>query len=120
VNLDHYKNLLLARERELNSRQARSADARQAPGDGAAGDVGDESVRNELTSQAFSEAEADSAQLDEVRLALGRIEDGTYGLCLVDEQPIPEPRLEAIPWARYCAKHQGELEERQNLRTPKS
>jgi RNA polymerase-binding transcription factor len=118
VNLDHYKDLLLARERELTARQRLTSAAEQEPGDGAAGDIGDESVRDEQKSKLFSEGEADTAVLDEVRLALGRIADGTYGLCLVDGQPIPEPRLEAVPWARYCAKHQAELEQRQNLRTP--
>ena len=52
--------------------------------------------------------------LTEVRAALKRIDDGTYGLCAVDGEPIPEKRLEAIPWAARCMKHEEELE-RQNL-----
>src|SRR5690242_18246027 len=52
--------------------------------------------------------------LTEVRAALKRIDDGTYGLCVVDGEPIPEKRLEAIPWAARCLKHEAELE-RQNL-----
>ena len=31
--------------------------------------------------------------------AIGRLRDGTYGYCLSCGQPIPEKRLEAIPWA---------------------
>ncbi len=31
--------------------------------------------------------------------ALNRLRDGTYGLCIDCGQPIPEKRLEAIPWA---------------------
>ncbi|MGZ3623327.1 MAG: TraR/DksA family transcriptional regulator [Ktedonobacteraceae bacterium] len=31
--------------------------------------------------------------------ALNRLRDGTYGYCLSCGQPIPEKRLEAIPWA---------------------
>jgi DnaK suppressor protein len=31
--------------------------------------------------------------------ALNRLHDGTYGLCIDCGQPIPEKRLEAIPWA---------------------
>jgi DnaK suppressor protein len=31
--------------------------------------------------------------------ALSRLYDGTYGLCIDCGQPIPEKRLEAIPWA---------------------
>jgi RNA polymerase-binding transcription factor len=118
MDLDHYKALLLAKERELIAQRARTTTAEQEPGDGAAGDVGDESVRDEQTDKLFAEDEADSNTLDEVRLALGRIADGSYGLCLEDDQPIEEKRLEAIPWARYCARHQAELEAQQGLRTP--
>ena len=50
------------------------------------------------------------ALIAEVNAALKRIENGTYGKCEVDGVEIPEKRLEAIPWAARCAKHQAELE----------
>jgi RNA polymerase-binding transcription factor DksA len=34
--------------------------------------------------------------------ALKRLDDGTYGTCEVDGEPIPEERLEALPAARLC------------------
>src|SRR5215467_7130584 len=40
--------------------------------------------------------------LNEVQQALKRIENGTYGICTNCGQPIPEKRLEAIPWASLC------------------
>lgn len=40
--------------------------------------------------------------LMEINDALGRIEDGTYGICQGRGEPIPKQRLKAIPWARYC------------------
>jgi DnaK suppressor protein len=48
--------------------------------------------------------------LAEVNAALLRIEKGTYGKCVVDGAEIPEKRLEAIPWAARCTRHQAELE----------
>ncbi|MBV9713340.1 MAG: TraR/DksA C4-type zinc finger protein [Ktedonobacteraceae bacterium] len=54
----------------------------------------------------------EQALLTEVNAALKRIEDGTYGLCVVCGQPIPEKRLEAIPWAARCVKDQEQLEQR--------
>lgn len=39
------------------------------------------------------------AAVDLIDAALGRIEAGTYGICIHSGQPIPEERLEAIPWA---------------------
>lgn len=56
----------------------------------------------------------DQALVAQIDAALKRIENGTYGRCEVDGAPIPEKRLEAIPWASRCAKHEEELE-RQNL-----
>jgi DnaK suppressor protein len=38
--------------------------------------------------------------------ALGKIDDGTYGLCEVCGNPIAEQRLQAIPWARLCIDDQ--------------
>jgi RNA polymerase-binding transcription factor len=37
--------------------------------------------------------------LDEIGRAEQRIEDGTYGKSVVSGEPIPDGRLEAIPWA---------------------
>jgi DnaK suppressor protein len=45
-----------------------------------------------------------------VREALRRIEDGTYGTCIVDGRPIEEKRLHAVPWTPYCLEHQAGLE----------
>ena len=37
--------------------------------------------------------------LQQVEAALGRIEGGTYGLCVDCGQPIPTPRLQLMPYA---------------------
>ena len=44
-------------------------------------------------------------QLEEVDAALARMDDGTYGLCEADGEPIPAARLEAFPTARNCIDH---------------
>ena len=54
----------------------------------------------------------EQALLTEVQRALERIDQGTYGLCLNCGQPIPEKRLEAIPWALYDVKCQAQLEQK--------
>jgi DnaK suppressor protein len=41
-------------------------------------------------------------QLAEVENALGKFDNGTYGICEVCGQPIPLARLEALPQARLC------------------
>jgi DnaK suppressor protein len=52
------------------------------------------------------------ALLTEVQDALKRIDNGTYGYCVVCGQPIPERRLQAIPWAARCIKDEQQLEDR--------
>ena len=55
------------------------------------------------------EAEALAGQLreslDEVALALARLEDGSYGRCEVCGVAIQPARLEAMPATRYCINH---------------
>jgi len=41
-------------------------------------------------------------QLAEVESALGKFEEGTYGLCEGCGQPIDPARLEALPQAKLC------------------
>lgn len=38
--------------------------------------------------------------IDEIDHALSKFDEGTYGICEVSGEAIPEERLEAIPWAR--------------------
>ena len=40
--------------------------------------------------------------LGEVEGALARIEDGTYGTCVVCGKPIDDERLRAVPYATLC------------------
>src|SRR5437868_3712002 len=38
----------------------------------------------------------------DLRAAIARVDDGTYGLCVDCEEPIAPRRLEAVPWACRC------------------
>jgi RNA polymerase-binding transcription factor len=37
-----------------------------------------------------------------IKLALERVEEGSYGTCLACEEDISPKRLQAVPWAAYC------------------
>lgn len=43
-----------------------------------------------------------------IRRALRKIEDGTFGLCEISGEPIEVDRLAANPAARTCQKHMDE------------
>lgn len=47
-----------------------------------------------------------------IESALVRIDNGKYGICLKSGKPIPEERLEAIPYALYRVEYQSEIERR--------
>jgi RNA polymerase-binding transcription factor DksA len=72
-----------------------------------------EGVRDGADVSAKRVQEMDHARLDQVRndlddvdAALGRLEEGTYGRCEACGQPIGHERLEVLPAARYCLRHQ--------------
>jgi RNA polymerase-binding transcription factor DksA len=48
--------------------------------------------------------------LYEIEEALKRVENGTYGTCEMSGKPIPHPRLEALPFARFTVQCQTEIE----------
>jgi DnaK suppressor protein len=77
-------------------------------------DLGTETFEREKD---LSILEQIDGELVDVEHALKRLDDGTYGTCEVDGEPIPEERLEALPATRFCLKHQAEAERQiQNAR----
>ena len=55
---------------------------------------------------AIRNLDRDSNLLRLVRLALRRIADGSYGICMHCEEDINPRRLAAVPWAPYCIQCQ--------------
>lgn len=51
---------------------------------------------------AIRNLDRESGLLREIRSALRRIDEGTFGTCLHCEEEISLRRLEALPWARLC------------------
>jgi DnaK suppressor protein len=109
MDVEKYRSRLRALEQDLLRRLGREVEVSREPGEDT-NDAVDQSVADELRDQYLALAQNDSNLLGQVRAALARIEDGTYGQCLADGEPIGEPRLDAVPWAAYCVKHQEEIE----------
>jgi DnaK suppressor protein len=55
---------------------------------------------------AIRNLDRESNLLRQVKGALGRIADGSYGVCLHCEEDIKPKRLDAVPWTKYCIKCQ--------------
>jgi DnaK suppressor protein len=43
-----------------------------------------------------------AALVRQLRSAMERLDDGSYGICLQCEEPISPKRLKAVPWAELC------------------
>ena len=117
IDIQRMKQRLLEKEVELVEQLRDQTEARPTPVDPIEASQGPQDF--EETAVDFLEMQQEQsvsvneqALLTEVRDALKRIEDGTYGRCDVCGQPIPEKRLEAIPWAARCIKDQAALEQR--------
>ena len=55
---------------------------------------------------AIRNLDRESSLLRDVRSALGRIADGSYGICMHCEEEIKPKRLDAVPWTRFCIRCQ--------------
>lgn len=64
------------------------------------GDEADQTMRILAEQEVMSLTERFRSQLLEVESALGRIENGSFGVCEETEELIEAERLKAIPWTR--------------------
>jgi DnaK suppressor protein len=111
LDIEHCKRRLLQEEERLLVLIERTKQQTRATTPDPIHDHIDADVIDEVKSELLKEAEIHWATLMQVRAALQRMEDGTYGRCLVDGEPIDEKRLEATPWAPHCLRHEEELEQ---------
>jgi DnaK suppressor protein len=59
---------------------------------------------------AIRNLDRDSNMLRQIRRALGRIADGSYGVCLHCDEDISPKRIAAVPWAAYCIRCQEQVD----------
>jgi RNA polymerase-binding transcription factor DksA len=59
---------------------------------------------------ALSLVSSEQEALTEIDAAIKRIHDGSYGVCEITQKPIAKERLLAVPFTRYSAEAQKELE----------
>ena len=59
---------------------------------------------------AIRNLDRDSNMLRQIRRALARIADGSYGVCLHCDEEISPKRVAAVPWAAYCIKCQEQVD----------
>jgi DnaK suppressor protein len=74
-------------------------------------DIGDRSVLSMSKESLFERTSQQRIVLRMVEEALGRISDGSFGVCGSCGDDISARRLEALPWTQYCLRCQEVLED---------
>jgi DnaK suppressor protein len=70
-------------------------------------DIGTDTSEMEFMGNILSSEQKIIFEIDE---ALLRIDEGTYGKCSECNRVINKKRLEILPYARYCKRHEEEKE----------
>lgn len=119
ADIERFKQMLLEKRREIlhnvseiedealkKSRLDATGDLSSMPIHMA--DIGTDNYEQEF---ALGLMDSERQLLREIDDALGRIEEGTYGICEGTDKPIPKARLEAQPWARYGVEYARMIEQ---------
>ncbi|MEO8658900.1 MAG: TraR/DksA C4-type zinc finger protein [Bryobacteraceae bacterium] len=62
---------------------------------------------------AIRNLDRESNLLRNVKAALRRVDDGSYGVCLHCEEDISPKRLNAVPWTPFCIQCQEQYDRNQ-------
>jgi DnaK suppressor protein len=104
--LTKFKKILETRQDELE-RIVRNRDAITIEKSADALDEVQHAAEREL---AIRNLDRESNLLRNVRAALRRIDDGSFGTCLHCEEEISPKRLAAVPWAPFCIQCQEQAD----------
>ncbi len=114
MQVERFKQKLLQKEQELVQEISRRRQEALQATEREVRDFGDRATSDQIAGQSLQEETLASDTLTEVRDALQRVADGSYGKCVVCGRQIEAARLEAIPWTPYCLADQ-EKRDRQSL-----
>ena len=102
TDLEKYKAMLEAKRAELSAglRNREDIAIEKTP------DALDEVQLAGERELAIRNLDRESNLLRNVRGALARMRDGSYGICLHCEEEIKPKRLDAVPWTKFCLRCQ--------------
>ena len=106
TDLEKFRNILEAKQAELTGalRNRDEIVIEKAP------DALDEVQLAGERELAIRNLDRDSNMLRQIRRALARVADGSYGVCLHCDEDISPKRIAAVPWAAYCIKCQEQVD----------
>jgi DnaK suppressor protein len=99
--LDRYKQLLLAKHREIEAGAIGTIGEAGKPGERQP-DVSDQATEAAEMDLQVHLHQTDSHLLRAIEDALARIDRHTFGICETCHRPISAARLNAVPWTHLC------------------
>lgn len=115
---EKYRKRLLALRSHLEAKRRNHALAARETLESFSMDMADAATDEFDHALALSELSSEQAALYEIDEALARIESGTYGICEITGKPIPESRLNVLPWTRFSGAVERRLEGEGEIRRP--
>lgn len=80
-------------------------------------DLSDDASRSFNRQMILNLGEQEREQLKLVEEALYKIQHGGFGVCTYCENPIPEKRLQVVPYAQYCVECLSQIEKENETET---
>ena len=110
--LEKYKKMLLETRMDLLAELQRVTNGEKNKGRVEASDQADLADASYTADYTLAWTEKINRRIKEIDESLHRIKDGSYGICQICGEDIPEGRLEVRPKAKYCAQCKEDLEKR--------
>ena len=106
AELEKFKNILEAKQEELSGslRNRDEIAIEKAPDD-----LDEVQLAGERE-LAIRTLDRDSNMLRQIRRALARIADGSFGICQHCDEDISPKRMNAVPWAAFCIRCQEQVD----------
>ena len=98
IELEDFRKILKIKQTELSGGRTN----REAIAIETAADELDRIQQAQERDFAMGAIDRDSLRLREIRAALQRIDNGSFGVCLNCEEEIAAKRLAAVPWTALC------------------
>lgn len=108
---ENIKKLLLDKQAELSNRLTKLKHESSREDNPLSADFEEQAVEREGEEVIEEVSRLTRIELEEIKVALKRIELGTYGICAECGDEIPAARLKAIPMALYCTDCQEYIDQ---------
>jgi DnaK suppressor protein len=99
---EEVRNNLIAMLEELNLRLARITNNVKHSEVPLEKDFAEQATQNENDEVMDYLGNAARTEIEMIKQAIGRIDNGQYGICQVCGEPINKERLEALPYSNMC------------------